>query len=264
KCPRCNINLAYHFKENILNCHYCNFKMAAPKICPNCNAGYIKYTGLGTEKIESELFRVFAQARIKRLETQDWCDLKDIDIVVATSSIIKQTDYRFDLIGVLNIDNSLNRIDFRSSEKAFDLLVGLTRLTDKKMIIQTRLAHHHCFKALLNKDINMFYDEELRQRKQLYFPPYRHIVLVKLRGRKEERVKEASYALFERLNKGNKDRGIKIISVNPGQPSKLRGSFYWQILISSTSPLKITKFLRIHLKTFLHSGIIVTVDVDPI
>jgi primosomal protein N' (replication factor Y) len=238
--------------------------MPTPLICPNCNAGYIRYTGLGTEKIESELSRLFAQARIKRLDSQDNFQLKDIDIVVAASSIIKQTDYNFDLIGVLNIDNSLNRIDFRASEKTFDLLMGLVKLTDKKLIIQTRLPQHHCFRALLNKDINIFYDEELKQRKQLNFPPYRHIVLVKLRGKNEDKVRQVSSTLFEQLNKCNKNKGIKIISVNPAHPSKLRGNFYWQVLINSSRIRKTSEFLKIHLKSFRHSGIIVTVDVDPI
>jgi len=264
KCTRCNINLVYHFKENLLICRYCNFKMHSPSICPNCNSGYIKYAGAGTEKIESELSRIFAQARIKRLESQERLDIKDADIFVATSSIIKQTDYNFDLIGVLLIDNALNRIDFRSSEKAFALLVGLLGLTEKKMVIETSLPHHHCFQALIKKDLNLFYEEESKQRRQLNFPPYRHMILVKLRGLKDERVKEASYALFERLNQCNKNKGIKIVSVNPGQPAKLRGNFYWQLLIISDNVIKVSEFLKINLKNFRHSGIIVTVDVDPL
>jgi primosomal protein N' (replication factor Y) len=264
KCPRCNINLVYHFNKNILNCHYCNFKMQVPLICPTCNSGYIKYSGEGTEKIESELSRIFVQARIKRPENYERLELEGADIVVATSSVIKQTGYRFDLTGVLSIDNALNRIDLRAAEKTFALLSGLLRLTEKKLVIQTGLSHHHCFQALLKKDPDIFYDEELKQRKQLHFPPYRHMVLVKLRGKKEERVKEASLALFERLNKINKNKGIKIVSLNPGQPPKLRGNFYWQILITSDNAKKASAFLKINLKTFPSSGIIVTVDVDPI
>ena len=264
KCPRCNINLVYHFKDNVLNCHYCNFKTSPPTICPNCNAGYIRYSGLGTQKLESELSRVFAQARIKRLEGHLDFDIKDADIIVATSSIIKQTGYNFDLIGVLYIDNSLNRIDFRASEKAFDLLIGLMKLTDKKLIIETRIPQHHCFQALLSKDINKFYDEELRQRRELGFPPYRHMVLVKLRGVNPDKVKGASSLLFQQLSVSCKDKGVKIVSVNPAQPSKLRGNFYWQVLINTDNAKKASAFLKRNLKDFSRSGIIVTVDVDPV
>ena len=110
----------------------------------------------------------------------------------------------------------------------------------------------------------MFYKEELRQRKQLGFPPYKHMVLVKLRAKSEDRVKQASFLLFERLNARNKNKDIRIISVNPGHPPKLRENFYWQILITSSSAKKASEFLKKRLKDFSHSGIIVTVDVDPL
>jgi len=265
RCQRCNINLVYHFKDNILSCHYCNFKMQAPQICPNCNSGYIRYSGIGTEKVESELSRLFPQARIKRLdEHKEDIDLKDADIFVSTKSVIKQTNYSFDFAGVLYIDNSLNRIDFRASEKTFGLLIGLLGLVKEKLIIQTSLTKHHCFQALEGKNIQMFYGEELRQRRQLNFPPYSHMGLIKLRGVKESRVKEVSNALFNRLNKCNQAKIVKIISVNPSQPSKLRGKFCWQILVESGDAKKMSKFLKIHLKNVSHSGIIVTVDIDPI
>jgi len=264
KCERCNVNLVYHFEEDLLKCHYCNFKMKLPKICPKCNSGYIKFSGTGTEKIESELHRIFPQARIKRLEKEPKPNINEADIFVATSGIFKQADLAFDLVCALAIDNSLNRVDLRASEKTASLLSGLLGLTDKKIMIQTHFPGHHVFEALLKKDINLFYEKELETRKQLNFPPYKHMALVKLRGRKAEKVKEASQLLFEKLKQHNKGRDIKILSVNPGQPSKLRGNFYWQILISSGSARKISKFLKLRLKDFRHSGIIVTVDVDPL
>jgi len=262
KCERCNINLVYHFKEDKLICHYCNFRMELPKICPKCNSGYIKFSGSGTEKIESELHRLFPQAKIARFDESPMAE--DTDIFVATSAIIKEPGLHFDLIGVLSIDNSLNRVDFRSSEKAFALLAGLSGLTDKKIIIQTHYPEHHIFQALAKRDPNMFYENELRQRRQLAFPPYKHLALVKLRSKRQERAEAGALALFERLKERNKNKQIKILSVNPGQPSKLRGNFYWQILISGASAQNISKFLKNNLKDFSHSGIIVTVDIDPV
>jgi primosomal protein N' (replication factor Y) len=264
KCPRCNINLVYYFKDNILSCSYCNFKMQPPNICPQCNSGYIKYAGLGTEKIESELARVFPAAKIKRWESQDVAGLKDADILISTQHIIRQANLNFDLIAVLSIDNSLHRADFRAAEKTFALLTGLAGLTDKSLIIQTRLPKHHCFRALIEKDPQIFYDEELRQRRQLKFPPFRHLGLVKLRGRDETKVKQASDTIFKKLCLDNKDKEVKVVSVNPAHPLKLRGNFYWQILLQSREPRKISKFLKNSLKNFSHSGIIVTVDIDPI
>lgn len=274
KCPRCDINLVYHFKSNILSCHYCNFRMELVKICPHCNAGYIKFSGTGTERIESEISRIFAQAKVKLLDDKLGPESSDADIFVATSSVIRRTprDYsledrdkwlNFDLIGILGIDNSLNRIDLRSSEKTFSLLVGLLGLTDKKLVIQTGLSGHHCFQALLRNDPAIFYNQELKQRRQLDFPPFSHLALIKLRGKKEEKVKEAGFSLFEKL-KARHNKAINVLSLNPGHPAKLRGNFYWQILLSAKKAEKISAFLKINLKDFSSSGIIVTPDVDPL
>ncbi len=264
KCPRCNINLVYHFKDNLLDCHYCNFKMAPPNICPACDSGYIKYSGTGTEKIESELARIFPQAKIKIWDAAERLNLKDTDIVVSSQNILKETDLNFDLIAVISVDNALNRIDFRASEKTFALLAGLWGLTDKKMIIQTRLINHHCFRALQQRETDIFYDEELRHRRQLGFPPYQHLGLIKLRGKNEARVREMALRLFEKISAENKFKQVKVVSVNPAHPAKLRGNFYWQIFLKSRTPKKMSNFVKINLKKFPHSGIIVTADIDPL
>jgi primosomal protein N' (replication factor Y) len=264
KCPRCSVNLIYYFKDSLLKCHYCNFKMQPPSLCPHCNAGYIKYSGVGTEKIESELSRIFPQARIKMLDRQKYEDITEADIFISTQGIVRDADYNFDLIGILSIDNSLNRVDFRAGEKTFQLLTGILRLTDKKVIIQTGLAKSHIFTALLNQDAEIFYRKELDERRQLNFPPYQHLGLVKIRGKKEEKVKEIAQVLFRRLNQAKAAKNIKIISVNCAQPAKLRGNFYWQILTRARSAFNLSKFLKIHLKDLAHSGIIITVDIDPL
>ncbi|MBI4982942.1 MAG: primosomal protein N' [Candidatus Omnitrophica bacterium] len=263
KCPRCSINLVYHFTGNLLSCHYCSYKIEAPKICPSCNVGYIKFGGVGTEKIESEISRIFPQAKVRRCEADEKIDLKDTDIFISTSSIIKSLNYKFDLVAVLGIDNTINRIDFRASEKAFAMLVGLMGLVTKKMIIQTVLGRHYCFDALQRKDLSLFYKEELKQRKQLKLPPYKHLILVKFRGKIEESVKAASLSFFENLKKQKKPVGLELISVNAMQLSRLRGNYYWQVLISVKQVRTAVKFLKLYLKGLRHSGIIVTVDVDP-
>jgi len=264
KCPRCNINLVFHFDENKLRCHHCNFKMDSPKICPSCNTGYIKYSGIGTEKVESELARIFPQARIKIISEENRFDSGlEGDIFVASSSIIKHQGLSFDLIGVIAIDNSLNRVDFCAAEKTFALLMGLASLTPKKMIIQSVNANHHCFQALIKNDAQIFLKEELKQRKQLNFAPYKHMILLKLRGVNLEKVKKAAQDLFERLNR-IKTSSVKVLALNPGQPAKLRGNFYYQILMRASSVEKAGYFLKLHLKEGHFSGIIVTVDVDPV
>ncbi|MFH0827223.1 MAG: primosomal protein N' [Candidatus Omnitrophota bacterium] len=264
RCPRCDVHLVYYFNEKLLRCHRCSFKTLPPEICPHCLAGYIKYSGTGTQKVESELARTFPHAHIQRIEDFDNLDLKEVDMAISTSAIIKHPGCHFDLVAVLGIDNSLNRMDWRASEKTFGLLIGLLGLTDKKMIIQTSSPDHICFQALFKKDISLFYEEELRQRKQLNFPPHKHMIFVKFRGKIEEKVKEVSHAFFKRINEANGQRDIRVVSVNRAQPSQLRGNYYWQVLLIAKYPKKASLFLKINLKDFSHSGIIVTVDVDPV
>jgi len=131
------------------------------------------------------------------------------------------------------------------------------------MIIQSANANHYCFQAVIKNDVQIFLKEELKQRKQLNFSPYKHMILIKLRGASLDKVKKAAQDLFERLG-GIKTSSIKMLSLNPGQPAKLRGNFYYQILMRASSVEKAGKFLRLHLKEGHFSGIIVTVDVDPV
>jgi primosomal protein N' (replication factor Y) (superfamily II helicase) len=264
KCPRCNTNLVYFFEQNILRCNYCNHKLAVPKICPQCNSGYIKFSGAGTEKIESELSRIFPQAGIKRIDSGEVPRKDEADIFIATQGIIRQSDFRFDLTAVLGIDNSLNHIDFRSSEKAFAALLGLLTITGKTMFVQTSLPGHFCFQAVEKNDINLFYDEELKSRRQVKFPPYRSFCQVKLRGKLEDKAASAGEKLFLKLSQAKIPKGLEIISLNPGQPPKLRGNYYQVILLAASNVAVLNKFLKINLKDFRQSGIIVTVDVDPV
>jgi primosomal protein N' (replication factor Y) (superfamily II helicase) len=251
KCPRCNINLVFHFDSHQLKCHHCNFKMPVPEICPHCQAGYIKYFGLGAEQVESELARIFPTARLGQ------------DILVATGAVINQTEQSFDLIGVLGIDDLLNRIDFRAAEKAFFMLTGIINLTSKKVIIQSLNQNHHCFQALIKNDPRIFLKEELKTRKQLNFSPFKHMIMLRLRGRDLDKVKAAAGNLFQRLNK-IKTNSLKLLWLNPGQPPKLRENYYYQILMRASSVEKAGNFLKLHLKDEHFSGIITTVDVDPV
>ena len=264
KCPRCNTNLVYFYNQNVLRCQNCNFKLQPPKICPQCKSGYIKFSGAGTEKIESELSRIFPQARVKRIDTGEITKKDDADIFISTQGFIHQADFRFELTAALAIDNLLNHVDFRSSEKVFAILLGLLAITEKKMFIQTSLSGHYCFKALEQNDIKVFYEEELKSRRQIKFPPFRIFCQVRLRAKIEQKAAEAGEKLFQKLSCAERPKGVEVISLNPGQPPKLRGNYYWVILLSTVSAQSLNKFLKINLKDFRYSGIIVTIDVDPV
>ena len=157
----------------------------------------------------------------------------------------------------------MNRPDFRAAEKVFSLLLQLVLLTDNSLVIQTNFPRHHCFEALIRKNIDIFYEKELRFRRQLRLPPFEHVVLVRLRGKKQNSVTFATEELFNILCNSNKDRSIKVVSFAASVPHKERDRFYEQILVKTRSVIKAVSFLKKTLNNFRRSGIIVTLDVDP-
>ena len=263
-CPRCSINLVYYFHNQSLACNYCNFRMKPPRLCPECNAGYIKYTGGGTEKVESELARIFPQARIRLLEEKGACGsaLDNAGIFIATQSVLGSQGASFYLTCCLSIDNTLNHVDFRSAEKAYFLLTALRSITTGMMVVQTRMPEHYVLGALSPDGHESYYRKELALRKQLQFPPVRHFCLVKCRGRSEEKVRASAEELFADLSLSAPGT-VRVISVNAASPLKLRGNFHWNILLSAAKPETASAFLKKNLKNFRRSGIIVTVDIDP-
>ncbi len=263
KCDRCNVNLIYHYKGNTLGCPHCNYIIPAPRICPTCNSSYVRYTGLGTEKVESEIARIFPQARIRLLETGEKPDFSRADIFIATESVIRGPGATFDLVAALAMDISLDRPDYRAGEKTFILSCGLLKLSGKKLVIQTNHPNHHSLDWLSGRDPERFYSEELKERQQLRFPPFSHLGLVKLRHLRENSAKYAAEALFARFSEKTQS-GVKALSCAPGQPVKLRGYFYWQILLKGSSAEKICRRIKSCLKGFRHSGIIITSDIDPV
>ncbi|MDD4908443.1 MAG: primosomal protein N' [Candidatus Omnitrophica bacterium] len=263
RCPRCDVNLAYQFKDNLLVCRYCNYKMPAPNLCPDCDASYIRYSGIGTEKIESEFSRLFPAARISRMEDEG-SRPEETDILISSRPLLGKVRGNFSLTAVVSIDNSLNRTDFRASEKTYALLLGLLAQTDKKMFIQTYLPTHYCFWSLLNKNINSFYEKELKFRKQVSLPPFSHIIIIKIRGRNAEKVKERGTSLLEKLNAQNSGKKIVITALNETGMEKLRGNFYSYISVRSSDLKDALRFINKNIQDFRHSDIIVTADVDPL
>ena len=281
KCKRCSVSLTYHFDKKKLVCHHCNFKMDPPEICPECNAAYLKYWGLGTEKVESELHRFFPTAAIARMDTDathkrgshdrvlSKFKAGEIDILIGTQMIAKGLDFpKVTLVGVISADTALNLPDFRSAERTFNLLTQVAGRAGRsdlggRVIIQSYTPQHYSIQAAKNHDYNTFYDKEISLRKELNLPPFCHMVSITLRGRKEERVFKASDNLKASIEKENKAKKIDILGPAPSPISKMKGMYRWGIFLRSESVEDITGILRKVLDKNRASGILITVDVDP-
>ncbi len=264
RCRRCSTNLIYSYAKKKLICRLCHETMSFPKECPQCHSASLKSMGLGIEKTESELARLFPQARVRRYDKEVPHIPPDFDILVATQAILRETGkISIPLVGVLQMDAELNRHDFRSAERAFDLLVHLEQLTSEQLIVQTKLSDNYCLKAAAKMDFKYFYKEELNLRRELSLPPFRHLVAVGLRGIKEEIVSQLAQEFYNGLLR-DPPRGIEILEPHPDVIPKLRDKFRFTILVKGKSVEKIVRLIRERLKEFKKKqGVVISVNVDP-
>ena len=283
KCKRCNVSLTYHYATKTLICHYCNYSIEPPAICPECNSTYLSYFGLGTEKVESELHRLFPRARIGRMDTDAMSrrdaharilsDFKEgkIDVLVGTQMVAKGLDFpRVSLVGVVSADTALNLPDFRSGERTFNLLTQVGGRSGRgeaegKVIIQTYVPENYAVTASTRHDYLQFYRREIKGRKALGLPPFVHLVNLNLRSRNQKRAQDAAEELSIRLKKKRPAKAIQVLGPAPAVIAKIRGNFHWNVLLKGRRTQDLVKLLRRVLKdSKRYKGIRLSVDVDPI
>ncbi|MFH1593323.1 MAG: primosomal protein N' [Candidatus Omnitrophota bacterium] len=286
KCKRCDSVLVHHYQTKKLLCHYCNYRISPPDICPHCSSSYMKYFGIGTEKVESEIARIFPGARIARMDTDSTRvrgaherilgDFKDhkIDILVGTQMIAKGLDFpKVTLVGIVNADVTLNLPDFRASERTFNLLTQVGGRAGRgadggEVIIQTYAPEHYAILAASKHDYDKFYSEEIKSRKELAFPPVTHMIRLTLRGRNEKRTIDAAHdmtrSLDKELMKLIAGKGIEVLGPAPSPVSRVRGYFRWNILLKGKNrSIMCAELSKALLKCGRPAGVFVAVDVDP-
>lgn len=201
KCPNCDITLTYHRSSNALRCHYCGYYMNKPNICPECKSEAINDSGMGTEKLESELAKMYPTARIVRMDADTTtkkgshekiiADFKaeKYDILLGTQMISKGLDFpKVTCVGVISADASLNIPDFRSGERTFALLnqvagrAGRSGL-DSEVVIQTYNPDNFTIKMVEMGSFLKNYQYEMAVRKKLKYPPYYYLVGIKICSR---------------------------------------------------------------------------------
>ena len=263
KCDRCNANLIYLYSQKTLTCGHCRMKRKLPKVCPECKGAYLRSTGTGIEKLESEVARYYPQARIHRFEGQTKTFPEWANIIIATQAVFRRHEpWSVALVAVLNFDSQMQRFDFRSGEKAFSLLVHLKQLAGEKLLIQTRMADNYCIRAVRNMDYDKFYNEELKLRRELHLPPSRHLVAIGLRGKSEDAVFEQAKQLYEKLD-GRRPKNIEIGDPHPDVNPKLRDKYRFTVTVKGKSVKSLLKLIKPALKEVKKRNVIITVNVDP-
>ena len=209
-CQYCDVSLTYHHDDRKLHCHYCGNSFAVPPKCPNCEGHDLRSHGFGTEKIEEEVHKHFPQARTARLDLDttrsrsayqriigDFAEGKT-DVLIGTQMVSKGLDFdRVHVVGILDADSMMNRPDFRSHERAYQMMSQVAgragrRTRRGKVILQTRRAGHELIGQIVRGDYDAMCREQLAERQQFYYPPFFRLIYVWFKHRDERVVDEAA------------------------------------------------------------------------
>ncbi len=283
-CPHCSVVLPYHKKQNILLCHYCDASQTLTSVCPSCGSSQMTLIGSGTETLEGELKTFYPQARINRLDRDSvqkkgallsvLKDLREgkIDILVGTQMIAKGHDIaRVTLVGVVGIDAVLGVPDFRSSERCFQLLTQVAGRAGRgtmpgKVIVQSFNPKHFSIKAVDDHAFDRFYEQELKWRSELGYPPYGRLIDIRFFSPDSGKIQHFIKWLFVQLPSLSIHE-TKILGPAPSPIEKLRGRYRWHLVLKGTSPsaLRQTALKILSLRDQGgFKGIKWAVDVDPI
>ncbi|NLL69881.1 MAG: primosomal protein N' [Epulopiscium sp.] len=249
KCSKCNIPYTYHSCGSLLRCHYCGEQIKNPRICPQCGSNYIRFFGVGTQKIEEETRKLFPYAKILRMDLDTTSGkhghtqiLEQFyngqgDILIGTQMIAKGHDFpNVTLVGVLAADTTLYMEDFRSSERTFQLLTqvsGRAGRGEKKgrVYIQTYTPEHYSIQTAKEQDYPKFYEQELIFRFEMKYPPYSHIYSILLTGNNEKSVIQNSFRLTDFFHLCDSKKQFQIIGPSPAMLSKINNEYRWRLMI---------------------------------
>ena len=212
-CKHCDVTLTYHKRSNLLKCHYCGYAVEVPKECPQCHSTDIEMRGFGTEKVEDALAELFPEATVARMDMDTTRNknayqkiISDFeqhktDILVGTQMVTKGLDFdRVSVVGILNADNLMSYPDFRSFERAFQIMSQVSGRAGRKevpgkVVIQTYQPSHPALQYVVTNDYQSMYRQQIAERRQFNFPPLCRLVKITLKHANDELVNEASLAL---------------------------------------------------------------------
>ena len=248
ECPYCDITLTYHKTSNNLRCHYCGYTVIKSDTCPECHEKSLDDRGLGTEKLEQEITKLFPEARIIRMDadtTRNKGSHEDIinkfknheyDILLGTQMISKGLDFPLvTLVGIINADTTLNMPDFRSAERTYSLLsqvsgrAGRSEL-EGEVILQTFNPDNFTLNCVKENNYNKFYKNEMNNRHKLNYPPYYFITSIKIAS-KEYDLASKEILKVKRYLESNLAKSAIILGPSTAAVFKMNNIYRFQIII---------------------------------
>ena len=285
-CTHCDVALIYHKQTNKLSCHYCGYTMQPPTSCGACGNNNLKYKGFGTEKIEEEIEILFPTAKVARMDLDttrskyaykqliDEFELGNIDVLVGTQMVTKGLDFdNVSVVGVLNVDSVLNFPDFRSYEKAYQLIVqvsGRAGRKDKKgtVYVQTNQPEHAVINHVLADNYLQFYQSQINEREQFHYPPFTRVIELSVVSKDVVVVNDIAQQLANQLKPlfGGMMLGPEFPLV-----AKIKDQYHKRILLKINrgySPTQVRNLLKQEIDTLQYNNkksiYRLQVDADPV
>lgn len=285
RCKNCDITLTFHKGSGQLVCHYCNYRINAPRKCPFCDSEYLYFIGEGTEQLEEILKKKFPQMRIDRIDRDTASRRKDlektllafssgdIDMLVGTQMIAKGHDFpNVTLVGVVSVDLGLGLPDFRAAERTFQLVTQVAGRAGRgdlpgRVMIQTYYPEHYVLRHAVSQDYEGFYAEETRFRERMAYPPYSVLASILIKHTDLKYAQGNAQVLRTCLDDANTEKQCRILGVAPASISRLKGEYRLQILIKSQSRKKLRETLDIALAAAEAKKCdmrMINVEIDPV
>ncbi len=235
-CVHCDVSLTYHKHTNQLVCHYCGYTTAVPHTCPECGSENLRDRGFGTEKVEDEIREMFPQARVARMDLdttrsktayekmiRDF-EKRRTDILIGTQMVSKGLDFdHVHLVGILNADTMLNYPDFRSYERAYQLMAQVAGRAGRKgerglVVLQTGHVDYPIIKNVMNNDFEAMVHGQLAERQVCHFPPFYRLVYIYIKHRQQRLTESMTAQMTAQLIKVFGDERVN----GPMQPAVAR------------------------------------------
>ncbi|MDE6300280.1 MAG: primosomal protein N' [Muribaculaceae bacterium] len=286
KCDRCDVALTFHKGTNTLECHYCGAVYPVPSVCPNCHEPAMRIEGFGTERIEETIEGIYPEAKVLRMDldtTRNKTSYANIiddfsahkaDILIGTQMVTKGLDFGdVGMVGVINADNVINYPDFRSAERAFNMLEQVAGRAGRRadlpgrVVVQTYNPDHPVLRFVKGHDYVGFYEYEIAQRRAHYYPPFARIINIYIKH-KEESVVEAEarrYADQLRTLLGNRVNGPIVPPVG-----RVASQYIRRIMLRVENGVSISEVKNLLRRSFIEfnkgltrTTLTVYYDVDP-
>lgn len=285
KCKNCDVSLTYHKRLNQLTCHYCGYTYQVPRSCPACSGVELMHRGFGTERIEDDIKLIFPEAKVARMDldtTRTRTAYENIiadfeqgktDILIGTQMVSKGLDFdHVSVVGILNADTMLNFPDFRSYERAFQLMAQVAGRAGRKnkqglVILQTKSPELPVIHQVMNNDYEQLYYDQLAERQMFKYPPYYRLIYVYLKHRKEDVLDLAADTMGAQLRCGLGDRLL-----GPDKPpvARIQTLFIKKIIVKveqNASMGKVREYLLAVQRAIIEDerfrSLLVYYDVDP-